>query len=354
MLFDDATYAGFCNQLRKTGAPAILSGRLSRVLTSAGALAGAGAGVGAAAGAAHGAYSGYRDARAQGAGVGGAIGAGLGGAPMGAARGAALGGVLGGVGGAGFSAVSRQRAESLRKVLTERSALARFGQRQVHGVTGAVPKGGLGQLRMDASDRLRDLDRLKGSKDVGKAGRVDKLLGRTEQEVATRRIGRAEKAHRAAQEAEDAGMTSIPGLTKSVKERGLIPTIGTGLKTQLSGADPLQKALFIGGAGMTAAQVAPRQEGETGAHHALRAAGGIGHIGLNAVTGGLPIATQMALDGGANAASQGAVRIGRRFRTGRSSPVTRNVEHGKYNALHEEPSPHATMEMSPRMSEGGQ
>ena len=357
MLFDEATYEGFCTQLRKTGAPAILSSRLSRVLTSAGALAGAGAGVGAAAGAAQGAYSGYRDARAQGAGVGGAIGAGVGAVPMGAARGGLIGGALGGIGGASFSAVSKQRAESLRKALTERSSLARFGQRQVHGLSGAVPEGGLGQLRMDAADRLKELEKLKGSKDLGKGNRLDKALGRTEEQVATKRIGRAEKAHQAAQEAQDAGMTSIPGVVKSVKERGLLPTLGSGVKTQVYGADPLQKALFVSGLGMTANNVARRQEGETGGHHAMRVAGGVGSVGLNALTGGLPAVTQMALGTATDQAASSAGRISRRLRAGgkaRSTALARDVEHGKYSALYDEPPSHAVMELSPRMAEGGQ
>lgn len=349
MLLDEPTYEAFRAQLRKLGAPVIMPNRLGGALLSAGSTAGVGAGVGAAAGALHSAYKGYQRARAEGSGVIGSVGTGLAGAGSGAMRGAAIGAGAGAIAGGSLSALSQRRAESLRKALTERSALSRFGQRQVHGVTGAVPSEGLSSLRMDASDRLQELKRLKESPTAGAPGWLDKKLGKTESEVATRRIGRAEKAHRAAQEAEDAGMTSLPGVARSVRDRGLLPTMHAGLRTQLYGADPAQKALFVAGTGMTAAGIGLPREGESKVDYAGRVAGGVGSMGLNTLTGGLPAVTQMGVDVASRATASGARSARSRFQRMRKG---RDTEHASHSPLHEEGTLGSTMETSPRMTGG--
>lgn len=127
-------------------------------------------------GAGLGGFSGYSRARQEGKSVGGALGA--------AGKGALTGGALGALGGAGLSKVAPGVA----------GAIGRFGQRQVHGVTGWSPKGGLAEMRMSPGDAA----------------------------------------------------SSLPEFAKHVKDKGVLGAIGAGARHQLNGASLPEKALVLG------------------------------------------------------------------------------------------------------------
>ena len=73
-------------------------------------------------------------------------------------------------------------------------ALMRFGQRQLHSMTGWTPKGGLGSMNMAPSGAA----------------------------------------------------SSIPGFIRSVRDKGLGPSIAAGAKSQLTGSNIGEKALMVG------------------------------------------------------------------------------------------------------------
>lgn len=147
-------------------------------------------------GAGLGGFSGYSRARQEGKSVGGALGA--------AGKGALTGGALGALGGAGLSKVAPSVA----------GALGRFGQRQVHSVTGWVPQGGLAEMRMPATSAA----------------------------------------------------TSLPGFIKSVRERGLAETAGRGAKHFWNGASLSDKALLAGVPAAGLAQELGKSEGSDPNH----------------------------------------------------------------------------------------
>jgi len=84
--------------------------------------------------------------------------------------------------------------DELQKLGGVPGALARFGQRQVHSLTGWAPKGGLEAMRMAPSEAA----------------------------------------------------TSLPGFVRSVGQKGLLPSIAAGAKNQLSGSNLAEKALMVG------------------------------------------------------------------------------------------------------------
>lgn len=298
-MYDELKLRAFQQELWKLGAPNILPSRLSSVLSSAGALGGVGAGVGGVIGAAHGGVKAYRAAKAEGADGRGALLQGAMGAAGGVGKGALIGAGVGAATGAGASLLSPDKAEAFRSALTQRSRLARFGQRQVHGITGAVPQGGLDQLKMDAATRGDQLTSLRAQliadPNSVKPGIIDRMRGLDAKTVGERSLHRATEAADAARAAQDAGLTSIPGIVKSIKDNGLKRTMGLAWDHQMRGADGLTKAMTAAGALGTAHTAMNREEGEGRLHHAGRVAGSAVGTGLGLLTGGLPQVTQMGL-----------------------------------------------------------
>ncbi len=298
-MYDEHLLRAFQQELWKLGAPSILPARLSSVLSSAGALGGIGAGVGGVAGAVHGGVKNYRAAKAEGADTRGALLHGAMGAAGGVGKGALIGAGVGGVAGAGASLANAGKAEAMRAALTDRSAFARFGQRQVHGVTGAVPQGGLGQLKMDAAVRAEQLksltSRLEADPHSIQPGIIDRARGLDAKTVGAKALERAQQSAGAAQAAQDAGLTSVPGLIKSLKDNGAKKTMGLAWDHQMHGADGTTKAMMAASGLGVAQTMANREEGESHLHHAGRVAGSVAGTGLNVLTGGIPQMTQMGL-----------------------------------------------------------
>jgi hypothetical protein len=297
-MYDEHLLRAFQQELWKLGAPSILPARLSSVLSSAGALGGIGAGVGGVAGAVHGGVKNYRAAKAEGADTRGALLHGAMGAAGGVGKGAVIGAGIGGVAGAGASLANAGKAEAMRAALTDRSAFARFGQRQVHGVTGAVPQGGLGQLKMDAADRAEQLkhltDRLKADPNSMQPGIIDRARGLDAKTVGAKALERAQQSASASQAAQDAGLTSVPGLVKSLV-KSPTETARLAWNHQMHGADGVTKAMMATSGIGVAQTMANREEGEGRLHHAGRVAGSAAGAGLGILTGGMPQMTQMGL-----------------------------------------------------------
>lgn len=297
-MYDEHLLRAFQQELWKLGAPSILPARLSSVLSSAGALGGIGAGVGGVAGAVHGGVKNYRAAKAEGADTRGALLHGAMGAAGGVGKGALIGAGVGGVAGAGASLANAGKAEAVRAALTDRSAFARFGQRQVHGVTGAVPQGGLGKLRMDAADRADQLKsltaRLEADPHSMQPGIIDRARGLDAKTVGAKALERAQQSAGAAQAAQDAGLTSVPGLIKSLAKSPK-DTMRLAWNHQMHGADGTTKAMMAASGLGVAQTAANREEGESRLHHAGRVVGSVAGTGLNVLTGGMPQMTQMGL-----------------------------------------------------------
>jgi hypothetical protein len=211
---DDATLAGLQDELEKIALLGALSKFVSspngqKMLGVAGSTLGHGAAIGAGLGALHGAVKNYEDAREQGAGVGASVGAGIGGALSEAGTGALYGGALGGLGGAAYHHLNPTAAAELRKKLMSTDkwygALGRFGQRQVHGLTGWKPEEGL------SSDAIR-----------GGSWRAQQALEKAKTQINPTRsaIVAAKKMVDAEKGMEAAGLTNVPGMVAAAMGKG--------------------------------------------------------------------------------------------------------------------------------------
>lgn len=192
---------GFHAELEKIAGLSDFVAKNQGMLGSAGALLGHGAAAGAVLGGLHGAYKNYRAAKDEGAGTGTAglhaLGGALGGIPSGALGGA----LIGGGAGAALHTLRPQAAEGLRKALSSPEsrlgALGRFGQRQVHGLTGWTPPEGL------SADSVRG-----GSWATRRA--ADAAAG-------TSGFDQALAAHEVQKKVESKGLTHLPGVVDALK-----------------------------------------------------------------------------------------------------------------------------------------
>lgn len=207
---------------------------------------------------------------------------------------AARGALVGGLGGAGVGAALPSAA---------RGALTRFGLREAHGLTGYLPKGEtLRSIRAGSYDAERAAIQaqraLHGAQltggDVGKA---------------TKAVARAQDAVKATRDAQEWGLTSIPGIAKSVKNNGLLPTIGRGARAQFSGTGHVNKALMLGlpAVGLVQAARSPELQG-AGRGEAIGYQGGQIVGGL--AGGLLPFGAGQVLQEGVGRAGR---RVGRTF-----------------------------------------
>jgi hypothetical protein len=280
----------FRDELLKCGAPAILetlgrtlgsSGTRSAVQRGLGGL-GAGAGIGGLVGAGVGGVRGYRDARRQGADVGEALLGGVGGVASGAGKGALIGGLgAGAAEAAGLAPGLYGRAAKAPGML---GSAARFGQRQVHALTGWTPKG-----FMDPG----------GARQMG-AGAANAVAQKGR---ATKELAQATKAVETAERAEQMGLTSIPGYIRSLGKNGLLPTVSAGAAEQWHGGGTAGKLMM---AGLPAAAVA-QELGNPAEGRGGRLLGAAGQAGAMAL-GPIPLAGQLAVG---TAASRAARSVGR-------------------------------------------
>jgi len=205
---------------------------------SAGAGMGLGTATGAAGGAAIGGYKGYREAKEQGqSGVAGALGGAAKGAGTGAMVGAATG-LAGGMALGGTGTRLGQSLQNLGQASNPLGSIARFGQRQLHGVTGLTPGGAqrgtaeyakaMAGMRMGAHPAAAGV--LEAEMAVARAGTNPKLL-----EKATKALESAKSQHAIAQEAEAKGLTSLPGMVRSMTSKeGIKDVWRLGMKPQLT------------------------------------------------------------------------------------------------------------------------
>lgn len=248
-------------------------------LSSIGALLGPGAALGAAAGGLGGAVHGYRKAKEQGS--SGVMG-GLGGALSGAQTGALVGGTAGIAAGA--------LRPQLGKALIERAgdkdgalgALTRFGQRQVHAVTG---HGDINALRGGSYSAKKELDRLVGSG------------------ADPKKIQMAKETYDAAQRGVERGLTNLPGIGKALV-KDPIGTLRDTAKTHYAGASPAAKAMTAAGVGLGAYDAYSKYREGDSPGAAGSAAGSLAGLALSPV---LPAVTSMAVGGLASKATHKAV-----------------------------------------------
>lgn len=189
---------------------------------------------GAAVGGARGGKAQYDAARANGEGAlsaaGRGIAGGLVGAVGGAGKGALAGAALGAAGGALAPTQLLRGTRALSKAPGIVGDAANFGQRQVHGLTGWRPGGSTASIER-----------------IG-AGAADarKELGKAVSAGDTANVGRARSALEASEKAQSMGLTSLPGIGKSLKDNGIIPTVAAGAKEQWRGSSGKMKALMVG------------------------------------------------------------------------------------------------------------
>lgn len=289
---------GFVDQLSKEA----FSG--SAMQAGLGSGMGLGLGAGLALGGAHGAVKGYREAREQGQGVGSsalhAVSRGLGGAT----RGAAIGTLAGGAAGAVAGGLRPQITKSVTKGLASKDNMAgsfsRFGQRQVHSVTGWTPGGTAKSIE---------------SIGAGAAG-PRKVLENVRTSWDPKELVRAQSTLKATEKAQEMGLTSLPGIAKSIGREGLLPTAKAGLHAGWAGASPRMKALMVGLPAMQAVQTLRAPGGEDGrgmgkGERIGRLAGGT--LGTMAaplsLAGGLALSS--ALEHGGGALGRGVDRLRR-------------------------------------------
>lgn len=292
----DVALLAFRDEFRKEAASlrdVLANPRMQGALGGAGALGGVGAAVGALGGAGIQGVRAYRAAREEGADVRGSLLRGAGGALGGAQRGGTIGAVLGAGAGALGGAVSPGAAEGVRQALTGTKggvgAAARFGQRQVHAVTGWKPvPGDNSSIRQIGAGAQGAADRLKGTVDqanklhgVGASGRsLDKAVGAVEG---------ARKGYGAAVRSEQMGLTSLPGYAQSMKEHGVLPTMSAGFKEQWHGMSPAWKAVMIGAPLAEAAHQAATPDQEGGPGKGERVAKGLAHAVVGSTMGAIPM-----------------------------------------------------------------
>jgi len=278
--------AAFVDELAKEAAVADVARRaLSRgVLHGVGAGAGGGLGLGIGAGAlAGGTLSGvqrYRQAREQ----GNSLVSSLGSAAGGAARGALLGGAVGGVAGTGLGAVAGGVAPtkviSATKNLAKRQdsvgSFSRFGQRQVHSLTGWKPGGATSSIESIGAGAAparaateQSLEKLKSSPEMDGVVKAVASGDRRASDVAREALRKGPQAEltgtlkrlQASEATQRMGLTSLPGYAKSIQREGLVPTVRAGVKEQWQASGPKGKAMMVGFPALYAAQTLKRPEG---------------------------------------------------------------------------------------------
>ena len=249
----------FHDELAKEAGFQELVARAAPVLKGVGAGGGAGAALGAIGGGALGAYQRYAQARdEEGAGVGSALLAGAGGGLTGAAHGAAIGGAVGALGG-GVAGHLGKDVSALNRVRGPVGTGARFGQRQVHALTGMLDtQGGLA-----------------GATQLASAGLQEPVQGMQ--------------------------LTSIPGVLRSIDRHGLKATAQEALHATASTAKG--KAFMLGLPALGVAQALTHKKNSTDARGRGEEVGDqVGQMVGGIAGGALPIVGGLALQSAAGKA----------------------------------------------------
>jgi len=289
---------GFLSAFRKEAgvvAQALQNPRVHAALGAAGALGGIGAVGGGLLGAGTAGVEAYRQAKETGASTGQALTSSMVSGLSGAGRGAIRGAALGAAGGAALGGISPGAGNFVARAreLPGIGAAARLGQRQTHALTGWLPEQGnvrsLGQLRMGSSVQKENLAKAQDALQAAKAQthgspeQLEKAVGRAGREVEQSRRGLE-----AAEKAEDWGLTSIPGYLRSVRERGLLPTMRTGAEEQWHSMSPGWKAVSLGVPAIEMASALRAPEGPDGPGRGERLGRGIGAAVGGMAMGGIP------------------------------------------------------------------
>jgi len=282
----------FRDELKKESAP-----NLHGLLGGAGAGAGLGALVGGLGGAAVGAVRGAKKGREEGS---GALG-GLSGALSGAARGVGLGAGVGALGGGAAAALRPGAISKLVDAGGLGGASARFGQRQLHALTGWTPKGGIESIRGGAYDARQALHAAKSSKEVAQAG----------------------KALESAEAAQNMGLTNLPGYVKAVKREGLKNVAKTDAAAQWHSGGLAAKALGIGVPALALSSEVGKKESPEGPGKGELLGRTIAGTAGGVLGSAMPIAGQIAM-GGALGAAGGFVGRGIDRLRGRRPPSAGN------------------------------
>jgi hypothetical protein len=227
-------------------------GTLHAVQAGLGTGLGLGALGGAAIGAAKGGKAQYDLARQNGQGVLGAAAHSAGGALVGAARGAGKGALVGaGMGALGGAVAPTQLLRGTRALSQAKNVagdVANFGQRQVHGFTGWRPGGSTASI-----ERI-------GGGAADARGALAKALKSGDPSA----VGRARSALQSSEKAQAMGLTSLPGLAKSVKDNGVLPTVAAGMKDQWRNSSGKMKALMVGAPALSVASTLRKDESVKG------------------------------------------------------------------------------------------
>jgi len=239
-----------------------------------GTFGGAGAALGAGVNGLREGYNAYQEAKDQGS---GGVMAGIHGL-FGGAAGAYKGGLLGGLAGSAAGAAGAHFAGGTTKSIADKllanrvgGAVGRFGQRQVHGLTGWTPAGGAASIGVSGPE----------------------------------------------------GMTNLPDIARSLRsDPG--GTLRKGFTHQWKNSDALGKAMMgLSGAGLAYSALGP-EDPQRG--RAERIGGDIAGLTASVLTGGLSTIPQMAASTIAGQAGAGAGRMIDRFR----KPA--GPQHPEYNA----------------------
>lgn len=326
------------DELQKEGAGGLMgqvmgNARVHSALGGAGALGGIGAAAGGLLGAGVEGVRGYRSARAEGAGAGQALGAGaaqaLGGARKGAIAGGTAGLALGGAGGA----IAPGQMNAVRQAATTAGAgvgaAARFGQRQVHAVSGWRPGADPSSIRSIGAGAHNAQEALGGA--VQKANDLHAAgAGGAKLESAVKNVGAAQKGYgaavrsehmgfnnasgRAISQGEQGGLSNVPGYVKSMKENGVLPTMSAGFKEQWHGMSPAWKAVMIGAPLAETVHAARTPDQEGGPGKGERVARGLAGAIAGSTMGAIPMATGSVLQGGIQRAAAAGGRVVDRLR----------------------------------------
>lgn len=199
----------------------------------------------------------------------------------------------------------------------------RFGQRQVHGLTGWTPQGfmnpaGIREMRAGATEAAERLTAAERSVAPGpgkyRPGLVDRVLGRGPEQVQRNAVeakhnelSQARKAYQSAQKAEDMGLTSLPGYARALAQHPG-EALRTGFAEQWHGMGPGGKALMVGlpGLGVASELSKPGEPGGPGRFE--RAGTRLGELAYT--MGPLPLSGQVALGVGAGSIAK---RMGKLF-----------------------------------------
>jgi len=311
--FNAQTLLAFQDELEKDAAGVLdLARRAGGYLARQGTTAGSGAALGGIAGAGMGAIGGgvgaYRQAREEGAGGGDAARAALSGTLGGVGKGLAAGAALGGAAGLAGGGAARGLVRRMSGGQGALSSVSRFGERQMHGLTGALPAGmgraeGLKAMGMGSSQGLESLRAAEEGAKKFKGLKPADIADKATRKAAKKALGKEETAgkvygHQKA--LEEMGATSVPGYLKAMATGNAGQVLKHSLGESWHGAGGglggwAQRGATFGLPAYMAGRAAMGPDDETmGRGQRAGQALGMAAMGL---TGGVPIIGSMALSG---------------------------------------------------------